>query len=289
MSLPVADTITEFQAVDSLAVEATTDSLAFQSADSLSVATTPVWDAAAVYGTLSEPVAGRLIGGAAEQSPLVGNVWFQIITLVAVGLYCLMIYYYREQARLCLKGIFTFKTEDRFMGEHGHLYNNFIALAVMLCTLSVAIALTKELAVWIDPPVVASAPKWAVPLVSGVLWAVVAVVLLVQWAFLKAAGGFTFSGKFAGAVTEIKNTHLAVTTLFLTPAILLWTGVNPVWDTIMFWAIVMEGTLLLVSFVFRTFLLFVGQKVSLLVWILYLCAVEIFPIALVWTLVAKNF
>jgi hypothetical protein len=266
------------------------DTLArFHVADSLSAVQTPVLDATVVYGPWSQPVTYRVTDMAVEQSPLVGNVWFQIITLAVVGLYCLMVYYYRGQARLCLKGVFTLKSEDRFTAEHGNLYNNFIAFAVMLCTLAIGIALTKELALYTDPEMVALAPRWSIPLASIALWIMWVVVVLVQWALLKIAGEFTFSGHLTGAIAEVKNTHLAVAALFLVPTVVFWSGVNPVWDTIMMWTIVVEGAVLLISFVFRTFLLFVGQKVSILVWILYLCAVEIFPIALVWTLVVKNF
>jgi hypothetical protein len=270
----------------------------FHVADSLSVATTaiypivpptPIWDAAGVYGALSEPVRSQPNEFFLERSPLVDNVWFQILILAVVGLYCLMIYYYRGQARMCLKGVFTFKAEDRFTAEHGHLYNSFIAFAVTLCTLGIGIAITKTIAVWASSVAIDGIPQWSVSLAAIVLWTVVAVVMTIEWGLLKVAGNFTFSGKLTAAITEIKNNHLAAMAVILTPAVLLWSGINPVWDRVMLWVIAVEGGGLLVSFVFRTFLLFVGQKVSILVWILYLCTVEIFPIAFVWTLVVKNF
>jgi hypothetical protein len=267
----------------------------FHPVDSLAVVTipptpmTPMWDATGVYGSSSVVVGGQLSKVPILQSPLVSNVWFQILILIVLGLYCLMIYYYAGQVRLCLKGVFTLNAEDRFTAEHGHLYNRFIAIALMLCTLTIGIALTKAIAVWTDPVAIAEFPQWALPLTSIVIWAVAVAVMTLEWILLKTAGSFTFSGKLTGTITEIKNSHLAAAAVVITPAILLWSGVNPAWDSIMVWVVVVSGGVLLVSFTFRTFLLFVGQKVSLLVWILYLCAVEIFPIALMCTLVVKNF
>jgi hypothetical protein len=261
----------------------------FHLADSLPVASPPsttIWDAAGVYGRSSELVRNPLSEALAEQLPLVGNPWFQILILVVLVLYCLMIYFYRAQVRLCLKEVFTLKAKNRFAAEHGNLYNSFIALALVLCALTGGIALTKSIAAWADPVAIARVPQWTVPLVSIVMWAVV---MTVQWGLLKAAGNFTFSGKFTGTITEIKNAHMAAVAVIVTPAVLLCSGVNPVWDGVMLWLMAAEAAVLVISFILRTFLLFVGQKVSRLVWILYLCAVEIFPIALVWTLAAKNF
>jgi hypothetical protein len=41
-------------------------------------------------------------------------------------------------------------------------------------------------------------------------------------------------------------------------------------------------------FAVHTLMMFVKQKVSVLVWFLYLCAVEFFPVSLVVLLAARN-
>jgi hypothetical protein len=275
------------QLTDSLAVA---DTLAQLLADTLVSPPPSIWDAEGVYGAWSEPLATPFVEVVATpQPPLTGNPWFQIIGLAVVCLYLLVIYYYRGQALVCLKAMFTLKIERRFGSEHGHLYNKFIASAVTFCSLTLAIALSKVISVWVSPGAVEWLGQWAMPLICFMLWAMVAVIMTVQWGLLNVAGNFTFSGEFTDAITEIKNTHLSTATLFVTPPVLLWSGINPVWDSAMMWSAAAVAGMLVISFVFRTFLLFVGQKVSLLVWILYLCTVEIFPVALVWTLVVKFF
>jgi hypothetical protein len=257
--------------------------------DSLSLMPTEVWDAARVYGPMSEPIARELSEAVVEQSSLVDNVWFQVISLVIVGLYLLMIYFFRQQVGVCLKSLLSIKTEERFSGEHGHLYNSFVVIAIVVGTLSFGVALTKSMATWATSATLATVSDWIVPMIAPILWGVAAMILIIQTTVLKAIGEFTFSSKMTRTITEIKSCHLAVAAILITPWVMLWSGVNPVWDTIVVWVIAIEGSVLLISFVFRTFLLFVGQKVSVLVWILYLCGVELFPIALICALLVTNF
>ncbi|MDR2912798.1 MAG: DUF4271 domain-containing protein [Alistipes sp.] len=115
----------------------------------------------------------------------------------------------------------------------------------------------------------------------GVAGAIV-VLALVQAGVMMAAGGLTLSGRFVGAVIRIKKNCISALSLLIVPVVAVWSGVNPMRDEIAGW--IFAGVVAVVAsmFVAHTLVGFVKQKVSLLVWFLYLCAVEIVP---VWAIV----
>lgn len=268
---------------DSLTVSGA-DSLSVSAADTLHGVAAQIWDAAAVYGEGSSAIAHGLADAVPLQDSSGGNIWFHAMSLAVLAGYCYMVYHYREQVLMCLRSLIDFKPDDK-PGERGRLYNSFIAFAVALSTFSAGMALTKIIPEWVD---IILNPA-LISLGGIILWALTSVIIVFQVGIIKAAGKLTLSKGFANMLVDIKTTHLAAAAIFITPVVILYSGTNPVWDKIMLYIAGIELFIIGIGFLFRTFLLFVRQKVSILVWILYLCAVEIFPIALAAVLMVKHF
>ncbi len=247
-----------------------------------------LWDAAAVYGTQSARVAQETAETAAGLGPLAGNGWFQILAIVVLALWCWMIYYFRGQAAMCLRSLVNFKPEDKFTAEHGHLYNGFVNFAVTITVAALGIMVVKTVSAVADPQSIALLPRWFVPPAALMVAAAAAAIIVLQFGVLQLIGKLTLAEELTGAVVQTKKLHLAAAAILAVPPIILYTGLNPVWDTILGYVIIAEVVAITAAFTVKTCILFMGQKVSLLVWILYLCAVEIFPVSLVVLLVVKN-
>ena len=79
---------------------------------------------------------------------------------------------------------------------------------------------------------------------------------------------------------HLKLLHLAVTFATILPFGVLFLLGDERAANICFWVMAVECLISLIIFVKETFLFFVAQKISILHWILYLCALEILPVSL---------
>jgi hypothetical protein len=238
------------------------------------------------------------------------NAGFQIILLVVLFFYCWFVWRYRKAAVSSLKSVGTMKTEEV---PAGFLISAMIAVAV-----ATGIAVVK--AGWLSPPEALLDPISgisgtrgtqgifgfsgtrgflgfsgfsgipgipAVGLVAGTAL-VVACVELFQLGVLKAAGRLVFAGEFTDDLIRTKKTYLAAAAVMVIPPILVVSGNNPVMDEILTYIVGTEIITTALMFAGRTLILFMRQKCSLLVWFLYLCTVEIFPVSLAILLAAKS-
>ncbi len=86
-------------------------------------------------------------------------------------------------------------------------------------------------------------------------------------------------------IITIKSRLLMIAVVWLLPVILLCSFENG--GMVMTFIATVGAVLFISIYIFRTFSLFAAQKISNLHWILYLCAVEIFPISFIWALFAR--
>lgn len=113
------------------------------------------------------------------------------------------------------------------------------------------------------------------------------VVALFQVTTVRLAGAVTLSQPFVSQLVLLKRTYFSLAVIVTSPALLLFAlcprGTGEVW----FYVIAAELFVTAILYLRETFALFISKKISLLHWILYLCTVEIFPISLLWLLVAR--
>ena len=104
---------------------------------------------------------------------------------------------------------------------------------------------------------------------------------------LRAVGGVTLTSGFTTQLIRIKRGYAALGAIILAPVILLF-ALSPLGSDTIWAGLLTAGWLITFLLYLReTFALFISKKVSILHWILYLCAVEIFPVSLLWLLVVR--
>jgi hypothetical protein len=217
-----------------------------------------------------------------------------------------MIYTFRAQAAECFKGVFKFSSRDAAGVENKRLYDNFLGVAMTLGAFSMALGVVKATAAMLAAGTgtpgtiqwklaglagtdgIAGIPPWVVPGAVVAVAAVTALVVLAEMGVLKAAGSLTLSGKFADEIIRVKRNWLASLSLFLTPLVAVWTGANPERDTVIAYLFVIVAIILCGLFFAHSLIAFIRQKVSLLVWFLYLCSVEIFPVCVIVVAATRN-
>lgn len=218
---------------------------------------------------------------------------FQILLLAVVAAYCLMIYNFRGQMAACLKNIAGFKPEETPDVENKHTYDRFLRRAMILAFVVAGIGIVRIVASGVAgyggySVAESGLPQWVILALPVLAAAIVAIISLFKFGILKVAGALTLSRDFAEALQGVKRVHLAAMAILLTPCVLVFSGENPVRDIA---ASGLAGIVILglaISLTVQSAVLFRKQKVSFLVWFLYLCAVEIFPAGFALLLAIKN-
>ena len=108
----------------------------------------------------------------------------------------------------------------------------------------------------------------------------VALVWLLQNFLVWAIGEVTLKQRFTSAVSAIRRFAVELSGIFLTPFVVAYSfsgesGSNALWVIILLILIILIGV-----FAFKLLKMFVATRFSIFYWILYLCAVEIFPMSL---------
>jgi hypothetical protein len=117
--------------------------------------------------------------------------------------------------------------------------------------------------------------------IVGAVFGSVTLMLAYQYGAIYLSSAICERTDIGRALIGLKSLYLAVTFVAAIPfciLFLLWQSTPPLV------AILGAGiscAVALILFVKETFLFFVGQKISILHWILYLCALEIFPVSLI--------
>ncbi len=89
-----------------------------------------------------------------------------------------------------------------------------------------------------------------------------------------------------GEILQLKSRMLLYSVIYLMPCILLCAF--GAYDSLRFYLALFMVIIFSLTYLIRSFLLFQSKKISILLWFLYLCAVEIFPITLVWSIFTRS-
>lgn len=89
-------------------------------------------------------------------------------------------------------------------------------------------------------------------------------------------------------VNILADTCMALAAIVVTPLALLLTVNTGETTLALGWACVAVGSLAMIIFCLKSLIFFIGQKISILLWFLYLCTVVLIPIGIVATLVVRS-
>jgi hypothetical protein len=237
---------------------------------------------------------------------IVQNIAFQALSLGVLGAYCGMIYAFRAQAAECLKNTVVFpRTSAAERAGTGNLqsFSRFPIVAMTLGVFGVGIAAVK-VAAWLLSSAAFGAveaagipgilvtpravPLWVAPAAVVAVALAVTCVAMVGMGILKAAGSLTLSEKFTDEIALARRNWMAAASILIVPLATVWTGMNPARDRVIAYMAAFVVVALAMLFVAHTLRGFVKQKVSLLVWFLYLCTVEVFPVCALVLAAVKN-
>jgi hypothetical protein len=262
-----------------------TDSVMYRVVPSDSVLTA---EAAAIYGTLTESVAPRLHDHTPANSPFTSSGAFQSCVILLLITYVLLVYRFRSD----IVQLFTNRkaiADEIITTGQGSIYGRFFSTTVGVGLLMVAIMVVKgaDLAPALSSGVVA--PQWIYAVaVPSVLMATIVITSL-QVALLWVIGGVAMCSDVTSAVMRLRKICFAIFTICSAPTILLYALSEIGRSKAFLYLIVAELVTIFLVFLYETFVLFVSKKISVLHWILYLCAVELFPVSLIVLTAIREF
>lgn len=204
---------------------------------------------------------------------------FQSIVLVLFLLYIIIVLQFRHQTKTMLRS--AWGSESDRSDEHDLSDTVFKALVMLCGGLLCGVMAVWSVNLWhtqLDIAPLFSAIDWTV---TSLLATIVLGIAFIQRLALKTAGSLTLTTDFIRFFNAKRFALFGSMTIITVPLVLSGVLVCSTWSFVTFWgaatAIVSSSLLAL----WKSFYLFVKQKISILVWILYLCSVELLPITVV--------
>ena len=109
-----------------------------------------------------------------------------------------------------------------------------------------------------------------------------------EWVVLWIVGKVTRYPDITGALLYMKRAGFSLAAIAMSPILLLGilssSRVTDMWNIIL----ILECAILVLLFIKETLAFFIDKKIPIFHWILYLCAVEAFPLSLIWALTVRS-
>lgn len=246
--------------------------------------------AEAVYGAVSalvDPGASQAVSSVA--APLTGTAVYDASVLACFVGYCLIIFFFRGY----VFGVFGLlrgaNSTEKMLGEQSKLFGSFLIWTISLGLLVAALCVLRYVDGRFGGDITGGLPRWAGDGAVPLAWMAAGLIWGFQYVALKVAGGITMMRGFTDNLFYLKKIITAIGTVVITPFFLLWVLSDGAGGRIFGAVVLLLGAGLAIFLTVRTFMLFMRDNFSILLWILYLCAVEIFPISLPVILATKVF
>ena len=231
--------------------------------------------AADIYG----PVSFVPVAGAPEPCgiPVTFGVGYQMLTVLLLLFYLLLVFRAGGHAARVMRAVWGRGGEGKHRHD-GDMPGAEVQALILACGLLMCgLAAVKIFELWEEW-------RWLPSSLWGGGWLVVPAVMLVllavmgvQSAVLHVVGKLTFSTEFIRMLCAKRLSLFASMTVTGTPAVLLAALSGGVWADVAAGLFVAVTVAHLALYAGRSFLWFIDRKVSILLWILYLCAVEAMP------------
>lgn len=233
-----------------------------------------------MFGAASTLGAGTAVPPAPTPAFLSGSWIFQCAVLLLAVAYLLLLYTNASEARLLVEGFGRNRTSGRRTLErrgvfHGHFLHRCCVLGVVGSGV-LAVRLCDE---WLPAGLFAglSPLGWQSLCVAAML--IVGAIAAVQTVALWSIGQVTLTQSFVTTLLYIKQFHFALATVAGLPAVLLFAlcpiGSGSGW----FYLAAAFFITIILLFLREIHSLFVAKNISNLHWFLYLCTIEIAPVA----------
>ena len=223
---------------------------------------------AVLYGY--DPVAGHITASTA----------FGITALAVFVLYCLVIYHYRSQIAELTGAVWNKSNMEKTLAGHNRLFEVFVRSLMLLGMGVLSLAVIKYADLRWGSFITDGRNDWelalaclAVPLCTVLVW-------LLQNTMLRTAGSASLSSAFTTDIINVRRLAVSTATLTLAPVATMYALSGETSGQILFWITTAGAAGSAFFFMVRICQLFIERKISIFYWILYLCAVELFPVSL---------
>ncbi len=206
---------------------------------------------------------------------------FQPIVICITIIYMFFILRYWNFVRYFLLSSAGIKTSKRIQAHinPGEQYNLEVVM-IVVGVIFMGLAVVRGCGLWMPQAFDGIAPEDTVWIVGGAVVVAIALIMAAEYLVIKVAGVLSEHVAACHELLHLKLLHLAVAFALVMPFGVMFLLGDDASAKVCFWIMVAECFISLIIFVKETFLFFVAQKISILHWILYLCALEIFPVSL---------
>ncbi len=219
--------------------------------------------------------AGEAISGIASLGLL-----YQVATSVVALLFIFVLVRYSEQFRFLLLSFANKSVKQSEMHIYTaeiHTIEIFMSIVGISLISRFVMRLSIVVGIYLLPPTLYNIPIWGCGLLTlGAL----TLLILAERVTLFLTGAVSEQGKFCNEIWHLKMLHFATTVTILTPLLVLILLTEGVVVKISVYSSIFLCIISLILFIKDSFLLFRSQRFSIFHWILYLCALEIFPLSL---------
>ena len=244
--------------------------------------------ARAVFGTESVAVTAQHLPPAQADS-LTENAVFQSFVLLLAVTYAILLYRNLGDVGTLLSRISRDTTTgNRIVEDPGsNGFSRFLNIATTIGMLFMGVVVTKYGDSLMPQQLTDLFSHNAVLALSLLVTLVCAAMAVFQLITLRLIGAVTLSQPFISQLMLLKRTYFSLAVIISSPALLLFAlcprGTGGVW----FFVVAAELAVTAILYLKEALNLFLSKKISILHWFLYLCGVEIFPISLLWLLLAR--
>ena len=240
--------------------------------------TTNIISAKELFGEASR-LAVQSVGEAIPDISSLGLV-YQITTSVVALIFIFVLVRYSELFRYLLLSFANKSIKQSGMHIYTAEIRNieiFMSIVGLLffALFSMRLSLVEELKPLFYP--FYNIPIWGVGIISFVA---LFLLILLERLSIYLTGLVSEQHKFCNEIWHLKMLHFATTTTILTPLLILILLTDGMMAKISVYTAIFLCIISLILFIKESFLLFRSQRFSIFHWILYLCALEIFPLSL---------
>lgn len=234
-----------------------------------------------IFGSGSQLVSsvhGQLPPREIDLHLLVDNWVYELFIFGLVIFFCYLFYFYRSSmVRLVKEGF-----REKIFEENAMVFRRFLSYCMIMGMMLLSVMAVKFIDYFdVMPQLPEIIPPWAFLLACPAVMAVLVLLRYYRVFIGKVMGGVAMNASFFEKYNFLSRISFAIFTILLTPLMLIFSMALGPGYRFFAWILLIISALSYIIFLVRSFIYFRRNKVSVLQWFLYLCAVEFFPVSLV--------
>lgn len=205
---------------------------------------------------------------------------FSVAVIAVFVAYCLILYSFLPQAGQLLASGWNKSQMEKTVSGHNRLFDILTNALLLTGAAALSLVLIRACDGRALEHLQGDFGSWQTAGICAAVFACVVVVWWLQNLILALSGKVSLSSSFTHEIWNIRRISASLAALLLTPVTLMYALSDGTCGNVLFIIAATLAVLLYIHFLARTYILFVERKVSIFYWILYLCAVELFPVSL---------